>query len=178
MRSKLMCVLAMTKMSRALLVAMVLLCSTLGLAQANGNGGGTTDVRSLSSTGGTMTGPIVGKTTYLFSGSRFTDGLSLTDVNGNAIGTGTLKGHLQIAYLSVASGGLVSVDNSPPSGSASISDYAGNSFGITAGKFFFGSVSGVPLPIYRNNAAAIAGGLEHGNLYRTGNDPDVVCVVH
>jgi hypothetical protein len=126
-----------------------------------------------------MTGPIVGKTTYLFSGSRFTNGLSLTDVNGNAIGSGVLKGNLQIAYVSAGvSGGLVTVDNSPPSGGASISDYAGNTFGITAGKFFFGSVSGVPLPIYRNNAAALAGGLEHGNLYRTGNDPDVVCVVH
>ena len=37
MRSKLTCVLAMMKMFRPLLVAMVLLCSTLGLAQANGS---------------------------------------------------------------------------------------------------------------------------------------------
>lgn len=31
---------------------------------------------------------------------------------------------------------------------------------------------------YANNAAAIAGGLVAGDLYRTGADPDVVCIVH
>src|ERR1039458_4623943 len=31
---------------------------------------------------------------------------------------------------------------------------------------------------YANNAAAIAGGLLPGNLYRTGTDPDVLTVVH
>lgn len=34
------------------------------------------------------------------------------------------------------------------------------------------------LPVYANNAAAIAGGLTAGAFYRTGSDPDVVCVVH
>lgn len=34
------------------------------------------------------------------------------------------------------------------------------------------------LSVFANNAAAIAGGLAVGNLYRTGADPDVVCVVH
>ncbi len=38
------------------------------------------------------------------------------------------------------------------------------------------AVSG--LPIYANNAAAIAGGLAAGDFYRTGADPDPVCVVH
>lgn len=36
----------------------------------------------------------------------------------------------------------------------------------------------VGLPAYSNNAAAIAGGLTAGAFYRTGADPDVVCVVH
>jgi len=36
----------------------------------------------------------------------------------------------------------------------------------------------VGLPVYANNAAAIAGGLTAGALYRTGSDPDQVCVVH
>jgi hypothetical protein len=40
---------------------------------------------------------------------------------------------------------------------------------------FFVSLSQVP--VYANNAAAIAGGLKPGNLYRTGADPDPVCVV-
>jgi hypothetical protein len=34
------------------------------------------------------------------------------------------------------------------------------------------------LPIYANNAAAITGGLAVGNLYRTGANPDTICVVH
>lgn len=34
------------------------------------------------------------------------------------------------------------------------------------------------LPIYANNAAAISGGLVAGDLFRTGADPDHICVVH
>jgi hypothetical protein len=36
----------------------------------------------------------------------------------------------------------------------------------------------VGLPVYANNAAAIAGGLAAGDFFRTGADPDPVCVVH
>jgi hypothetical protein len=36
----------------------------------------------------------------------------------------------------------------------------------------------VGLPVYANNAAAVAGGLTPGAFYRTGGDPDLVCVVH
>jgi len=36
----------------------------------------------------------------------------------------------------------------------------------------------VGLPVYANNAAAIAGGLTAGAFYRTGANPDPVCVVH
>jgi hypothetical protein len=36
----------------------------------------------------------------------------------------------------------------------------------------------VGLPIYANNAAAVGGGLTPGAFYRTGGDPDLVCVVH
>lgn len=34
------------------------------------------------------------------------------------------------------------------------------------------------LPIYANNAAAVTGGLSIGEFYRTGANPDTVCVVH
>ena len=40
------------------------------------------------------------------------------------------------------------------------------------------SIIGLNLPVYANNAAAISGGLVAGNLYRTGANPDPVCVVH
>jgi len=33
-------------------------------------------------------------------------------------------------------------------------------------------------PIYANNAAAIAGGLAVGDVYRNGADPDLLCIVH
>ena len=36
----------------------------------------------------------------------------------------------------------------------------------------------VGLPVYADNAAAITGGLLVGDFYRTGADPDPVCVVH
>lgn len=36
----------------------------------------------------------------------------------------------------------------------------------------------VGLPAYANNAAAVAGGLTAGAFYRTGGDPDLLCVVH
>jgi hypothetical protein len=34
------------------------------------------------------------------------------------------------------------------------------------------------LAVYANNAAALLGSLVAGDLYRTGGDPDVVCIVH
>ena len=34
------------------------------------------------------------------------------------------------------------------------------------------------LPVYANNAAAITGGLVAGDFYRTGANPDPVCIVH
>lgn len=50
---------------------------------------------------------------------------------------------------------------------------------------YFGNVSALKAPlhftglqIFANNAAAIAGGLTAGAFYRTGADPDVVCVTH
>lgn len=36
----------------------------------------------------------------------------------------------------------------------------------------------VGIPVYTTNAAAITGGLTAGAFYRTGADPDVLCVVH
>jgi hypothetical protein len=50
----------------------------------------------------------------------------------------------------------------------------------SAGKAAFGSlrlaIGGVP--IYATNADAITGGLVTGDVYRTGGDPDVLCIVH
>jgi hypothetical protein len=44
---------------------------------------------------------------------------------------------------------------------------------VAAGTATFGSV-----PIFANNAAAIAGGVPVGGLYRSGGDPDILYIVH
>ena len=44
---------------------------------------------------------------------------------------------------------------------------------VTAGTATFGSV-----PVFANNAAALAGGVLVGGLYRSGGDPDILCIVH
>lgn len=52
--------------------------------------------------------------------------------------------------------------------------HAGSYVWISVGLF-------VPLasvPSYANNAAAISGGLVAGQTYRTGGDPDTLCIVH
>lgn len=36
----------------------------------------------------------------------------------------------------------------------------------------------IPVTAFPNNASAIAGGLIPGDVYRTGSDPDVLCIVH
>lgn len=36
----------------------------------------------------------------------------------------------------------------------------------------------IVLPIFTNNAAALAGGLIPGQFYRAGDDPDLVCITH
>lgn len=57
-------------------------------------------------------------------------------------------------------------------------DNAGN-VGINApGITLTSKLQVVGLPAFANNAAAIAGGLSAGAFYRTGGDPDILCVVH
>jgi hypothetical protein len=46
------------------------------------------------------------------------------------------------------------------------------------GKIFAARANLNNVPVFANNAAAIAGGLGVGDFYRTGADPDPVCIVH
>lgn len=41
-----------------------------------------------------------------------------------------------------------------------------------------GGFDGNSLPVYANNGDALSDGLTVGSLYRTGGDPDLVCIVH
>ena len=48
----------------------------------------------------------------------------------------------------------------------------------TSGKLTLAHMNLTSLDVYLSNALAITGGLAAGDLYRTGSDPDVVCIVH
>ena len=49
---------------------------------------------------------------------------------------------------------------------------------VLYGNRTWGKVTAVGMPIFANNAAAVAGGLAVGSIYRSGADPDVLSVVH
>lgn len=55
---------------------------------------------------------------------------------------------------------------------------AGGNTNLGPGKLSVAKVKVTGLQVYANNAAAITGGLSAGDFYRTGANPDVVCVVH
>lgn len=71
-------------------------------------------------------------------------------------------------------GGTLTVDDIYAENDVNIT----NDLDVTDDAQIGGKVSLLGLSVYANNAAAIAGGLAVGDLYRTGGDPDLVCIVH
>jgi hypothetical protein len=66
-------------------------------------------------------------------------------------------------------------------GTATLLPFAINVNGTNAMVFGITGIVNTPLasrPVYANNAAALAGGLVAGDHYRTGGDPDLLCIVH
>jgi hypothetical protein len=70
-----------------------------------------------------------------------------------------------------------------------IADNTGNGVTLSAGdltiqnggnwiKINSSGIQVLSLPVYANNAAAMAGELIQGNLYRIGTDPDLIAAVH
>lgn len=57
-------------------------------------------------------------------------------------------------------------------------DENGSDFGVQNDLEVMGDIFATGLSAYADNAAAVTGGLAVGQFYRTGGDPDLVCVVH
>lgn len=99
------------------------------------------------------------------------------------IGTLTFGAHLAGgSYNGTASVTLATDATSANTPSTIVARDASGNFGagqITAATLMAGvlQLSTLP-PVYANNAAALAGGLTAGGIYRLGADPDVLCIVH
>ena len=86
----------------------------------------------------------------------------IMDASGNLTPATTVDLNLSLAHGKVLVGGADGI--------------AKEATGLSVGDD--GSVSMAGVPVYANNAAAIAAGLVAGDMYRTGGDPDPLCIVH
>jgi len=106
-------------------------------------------------------------------GSRLTISTSTDAATGLSIFTGSAK---RFALNTQSSGGFLFYDGQGAVWNPGLSQVGGNvGIGTTTPHSKL-AVAG--LPAYANNAATITGGLAAGDFYRTGGNPDYVCVVH
>jgi hypothetical protein len=86
----------------------------------------------------------------------------------------TLDGNPTGTYLYEVLGLTDVSSGSDPLPADIVYDYVASGYGPLKAA----SLNLTSLDVYANNAAALAGGLVVGDLYRTGADPDVVSIVH
>ena len=117
-----------------------------------------------------LTGP-----TITFSGG--TTGFSFTPAGTTVLMAGTLTvAHGGTNATAQVTNGISYFDGTKiTSGNVLVFDGTNLGVGVTSPS---SRLQVVGLAVYANNAAAIAAGLTAGAFYRTGADPDVVCVVH
>lgn len=70
------------------------------------------------------------------------------------------------------------IDNTDTATPLIYGDFSTNTVTINDNLTVVGVVELSSIPVFANNAAAITGGLTAGMLYRTGGDPDLLCIVH
>jgi hypothetical protein len=136
------------------------------------------------SAGNLVLGTVAGvKTVELHRNSDSSGALYIYDGLGNVLSANT-KGGFGIASGGVAgwtassTSAVVTLDSGMSrSGPASIA-IGNGTLGDASGKLSLAHINLNSLVVYTSNAAAIAGGLAAGDVYRTGTDPDVVCIVH
>ena len=127
-----------------------------------------------------------GSGVLFFVGSDGSSEIQLGPNDGNVFLYGNAQSYDEIKADSleiVAGTDIILIPNNAGNGGAVI-PYGDSQASLGTPGFRFldlytsGKVSHSGLPVFVNNAAAIAGGLTAGNLYRTGADPDPVCIVH
>jgi hypothetical protein len=112
----------------------------------------------------------------VFSGPAEQNGIIVSD-GGLTVQAGESGSFIQLNADS-------DIDVSSSNGDFNLSSANGGIEISNAGTVLLSSTASPPkysifnLPVFANNAAAIAGGLTAGNLYRTGANPDPVCIVH
>jgi hypothetical protein len=95
---------------------------------------------------------------------------------GSAVTNGTHN-----TFIGMGSGGITTGDNNTVIGNGATASATNVNNEVTIGNSSVTCIrfaTHTVLPVYANNAAAIGGGLTSGMLYRTGADPDLVCIVH
>lgn len=119
----------------------------------------------------------------LYLAGRFADGYALLLGSGNLGIAGAGGSTPQIAIGATGVEGIIA--SVPSVGAGSYKIHSARPIGDAAVSVNWPISSGTMLaqpdagfPVFANNAAAISGGLVANQLYRTGANPDVVCVVH
>lgn len=139
-----------------------------------GNSGGTSGVIANGGGGGGAGGAGAGGGTGGVGLANTITGAAVTYAAG---GNGsTLVGGAGAAGTANRGNGGAGASESGSDGPAAGSSPGGSGgSGIVIVRYLYQSLD---TPVFANNAAAITGGLTLGALYRTGADPDTLCVVH
>jgi hypothetical protein len=143
--------------------------SVLTFTHAGSTGAASVSLPGGLTLGGTITTNAVGISsiyglqltrTAAASNSQLYSSTGTLNLGGNSAGTGMVGFNTNASItpyaMVVAAGGNVGIGINAPTAPLHV----------------------VGLAVYANNAAAITGGLTAGAFYRTGTDPDTVCVVH
>jgi len=142
-------------------------CSSINMYHGNltGNGTGSLTERTSNTTmGGNST--VSGNTSGIYASNNSffaAAGATTLNVTGNTTGvTFGYQSYWTATVLTLAGNGT---DMLPDSA-------------YQSGTVYRQGLRLMTTPVYANNAAAIAGGLGVGTAYRTGADPDQLCIVH
>lgn len=145
--------------------------------------------RMVARTDSTVTDPIAGAVAagnfqVQHKGTNTASNIIALVANTQLLGTGNVTGAAAIRAAAPAISGTGIMSNAygvsikPQKQTGVTNGWGVYQEGVNDVNYFQGKVQLPNLAVYANNAAAVAGGLSAGMLYRTGGDPDVIAVVH